>query len=111
MSTFKRVIVAAILAGGVGPVLLTPLVVWLDVHPHGRVAPWVELLFMYLWPTSVMLMAGAGTQPLTGPYWVLLSLAVLANIIAFGAAGLLLALAYAAVRRFMRGHRPQPPAP
>ena len=86
----KRVVVVAVLLGAVGPLLLTPVVIWLDYDPHDlRTARQWESVFRWLWPTSPMLMTGGGAKPMSLAYIVLLLLTAGANPVLFGLLGAL----------------------
>jgi hypothetical protein len=77
--------------GAIGPLLLTPVVVWLDSHPHDfRLDMSWEPIFRWLWPTSPMLMTGGGARPFSLSYLVLIGLTAIANIVVFGLSGALL---------------------
>ena len=64
---------------------------------------WWETIFRYVWPTSVLLMAGFGVKPLSIGYLGLLAFAAAANVLLFvvigaGGGGL-----YLLFRRVARG--------
>jgi hypothetical protein len=98
--TPRHIVAAALLVGAVGPLLLTPVVLWLDLRTHGPLPAGVETVFMYVWPTSSVLVAAAGTTPLSGRYLAALFQAALANILVFGVLGAIAGAGYAGLRRF-----------
>lgn len=88
---FRRVVALSVVLGAIGPVVLIPVTIWLDLHPHDLNAAmrW-EHTFRWLWPTSPMLMSGAGSKPLMFSCLVLLVSAAVANVVLFGLFGALL---------------------
>jgi hypothetical protein len=98
MKPIKVFVLAGAAVGAVGPILLVPVMIWLALYPR-RVSPAVELIFMYAWPTSLMVMAGSGAGFFSPSYLGLILLSVCSNVVLFAAVGLLVGSAWAAVRR------------
>jgi len=102
----RAICLRAALLGSIGPLVLAPVSVWLDLRsppPTLEASMWWETIFRYVWPASVLLMAGFGVKPLSIGYLGLLSFAAAANVLLFvvigaGGGGL-----YLLFRRVARG--------
>ncbi len=105
----KRVMIVATILGALGPLLLTPVVIWLDSYPHDiRTDVQWESVFRRVWPTSPMLMAGSGAKPFTLAHTMLLLLTAGANIVLFALCGLLVSGCFILVQSLSRKRsRPQ----
>ena len=84
----RRIIYVSLAIGAVGPVLLIPVAIWLDAHPHSLTTSmqW-EIAFRWLWPTSPMLMTGRAPQILSLSYVAIMTWAALSNVLLFGLLG------------------------
>jgi len=99
--------IVSIVLGVVGPLLLTPVVIWLDTHPHTlRAAMWWEPIFRWVWPASPILMTGGGVKPLSPAYFLHIIAVALWNIVFFCLAGAAVGGAIVLVRRWYARLRP-----
>ena len=64
---------------------------------------WWETIFRFVWPTSVLLMAGFGVKPLSIGYLGLLSFAAATNVLLYVAIGAGGGRLYLLFRRVVRG--------
>ena len=99
----KKVVTASLVLGALGPLMLGPVVIWLDSHSHDfRTDMRWEAIFRWCWPTSLMLMTGGGAKPFTLAYMVLLLISALSNIVLFGLISALLGAGFILVRSVSR---------
>jgi hypothetical protein len=83
---FRTLCFRSAIVGAVGPLALIPVSLWLGLRsPRPTLDIYMrwETIFQYLWPTSVMLMAGSGVKPLSVEYVCLLLVAGAANVLLF----------------------------
>ena len=83
--------IVSIMLGAVGPLLLTPVVIWLDTHRYdSRTAMRWELILRWVWPASPIFMTGGGVKPLGLAYFMGIVAVSLWNILLFCVVGAVL---------------------
>jgi hypothetical protein len=87
----KRIIVAFLILGGIVPLaLLIAQEVLLRVDPE-RVSQF-RILWYYVWPTAVFLMAAAGAGP--AGVLLILGVAIMGNMVIYGIIGSIVAICW-----------------
>jgi len=95
LNSFKKIAVSFISLGAVVPAVIAPTWSWIDKHGSPSVVDVIERVALWLWPTSIALLALDSPQPLP---WSTIAFvygsSIVANIGLYGTVGLVIAMVY-----------------